>query len=267
LVAPHAEPQRLLAAAFLFQMDGIGLHGTMLEQTRHDRARLGRLDAQLVVSLEWSGRYAPVVVPIDPAWPSLWTCGGRSLLSLPMMRSTRRARSMAVTSSVMASLMHTSQAYMTARQVRWNRAADAAEQAPDLILGQPVRQPLLPRQRDLFFPKQIPGPAERLAEEEPQGGAGDLEGAACHPALAQVQQVGPDLRLAELVRRAPVVLGQLPDRPEIDGLRLRAQPGQDHGLDHLLTLWRHDGSPSLGCPTGDGRPQVQGIGPAGSAQP
>ena len=42
-----------------------------------------------------------------------------------------------------------------------------------------------------------------MAEEELQSEAGDLEGAARHPALAQIKEVGTHLFLAELVRRAP----------------------------------------------------------------
>lgn len=71
-----ADAQRLLAAVFLFEMDDISLQGAMPELPSHARARLGRLDGQLVVSLERSAQYAPVAVPVDPAWPSLWTCGG-----------------------------------------------------------------------------------------------------------------------------------------------------------------------------------------------
>src|SRR5271165_3439704 len=49
-------------------------------------------------------------------------CGSgtsRSLLPLPMMRNTWLARSMALTSSVVASLMRGPHAYMTARHVLW----------------------------------------------------------------------------------------------------------------------------------------------------
>ena len=76
LGAPPADAQRLLAAVFLFEMDDVSPHGAIPERSSHDRVRLGRLDGQLVVSLERSGQYAPVAVPVDPAWPSLWTCGG-----------------------------------------------------------------------------------------------------------------------------------------------------------------------------------------------
>lgn len=75
LAAPHADAQRRLAAVFLFELDDTGLHGAV-PQTPNDRARLGRLDAQLVVSLERSGQYAPIALPVDPAWPGLWTCDG-----------------------------------------------------------------------------------------------------------------------------------------------------------------------------------------------
>jgi hypothetical protein len=75
LAAPQAHAQRQLAAVFLFEFDNAGLHSAVA-LTPHDRARLGRLDAQLVLSLERSGQYAPIAVPVDPAWPSLWTCDG-----------------------------------------------------------------------------------------------------------------------------------------------------------------------------------------------
>ena len=78
LVGPHANAERLLAAVFLFQED-CRLHGAMPAQAPHDRARLGRLDAQLVVTLERSGQYAPIAVPVDPAWPGAWICGGCEL--------------------------------------------------------------------------------------------------------------------------------------------------------------------------------------------
>jgi hypothetical protein len=89
----------------------------------------------------------------------------------------------------------------------------------------------------LFFPEQLPAPAQRVAVEEAKAEMGDLEGAARDPALTQVKQVGPDLRLAELVWRAPVVLSQLPDRPQVVLLCPLAQPGQDHVLDHPCAQW------------------------------
>jgi hypothetical protein len=76
LTAPQAGAQRPLAAVFLFEMDDASPHDAMAAQVPQDRVRLGRLDEQLVVSLERSGQYAPVAVAVDPAWPSLRTCGG-----------------------------------------------------------------------------------------------------------------------------------------------------------------------------------------------
>jgi len=76
LHAPSADAQRLVAAVFLFEMDITGTHGATPGQASQDRVRLGRLDEQLVVSLERSEQYAPVAVAVDPAWPSLRTCGG-----------------------------------------------------------------------------------------------------------------------------------------------------------------------------------------------
>jgi hypothetical protein len=70
------EAQRLLAAVFLFEMDDPGPHAATPVQEPSDRVRLGRLDELLVVSLERSEQYAPVAVAVDPAWPSLRTCGG-----------------------------------------------------------------------------------------------------------------------------------------------------------------------------------------------
>src|ERR1700677_4341817 len=43
-----------------------------------------------------------------------------------------------------------------------DRVADTAEEMTDLIFRQRVRQPLLPWRGDPFFPKQSPGPAERV---------------------------------------------------------------------------------------------------------
>jgi len=76
LAAPPADAQRLLAAVFLFEMDDSGLHAATPVREPGERVRLGRLDELLVVSLERSEQYAPVAVALDPAWPSLRTCGG-----------------------------------------------------------------------------------------------------------------------------------------------------------------------------------------------
>jgi hypothetical protein len=58
----------------------------------------------------------------------------------------------------------------------------------------------------LFFPEQVPGPAERVAEEELQPVVRDLEGAARDPALAQGKQIGADLLFTELVRlKVPLI--------------------------------------------------------------
>jgi hypothetical protein len=67
----------------------------------------------------------------------------------------------------------------------------------------------------LFFPKQRPNPVERLAEEEPQRGASNLEGAARRAASAQFQQVGPDLLLAQFIWRTPVEGGEPPNRLDV----------------------------------------------------
>lgn len=80
-----------------------------------------------------------------------------------------------------------------------DRVADAAEKLPDLILRQRIRQPLLPRRGDPFFPEQPPGTAERVVVEETQAVLAGLEGAACNRSLAQAEQVGSHLFLAELI--------------------------------------------------------------------
>src|SRR5664279_4289716 len=82
----------------------------------------------------------------------------RSLSPLPMMRRTRRARSMAMTSSVAASLMRRPQALHEGEAGPMDRVADGAKQAADLIVRQRVRQPLLPRRADPFFPQTPPRP-------------------------------------------------------------------------------------------------------------
>ena len=67
------------------------------------------------------------------------------------------------------------------------------------------------------------GRGDRPGRSPPRPGAiapkwvqpASIRGSAPPSTLAQGKQVAPDLILAELVRRAPVVLGQLPDRPQI----------------------------------------------------
>ncbi len=70
----NAQPPR--AAVFAFELDDTSLQGAMQGPAPDDRARLVRLDAQLLDSLARSGQYAPVAVAADPAWPALRTCGG-----------------------------------------------------------------------------------------------------------------------------------------------------------------------------------------------
>jgi hypothetical protein len=69
-----------------------------------------------------------------------------------------------------------------ARLVDW--AADHLQQAPDLILRERFRQPLLPWRGDLFFPEQPPGSAERVVVEEAKAVMAGLEGTPCHPSPA-----------------------------------------------------------------------------------
>ena len=64
------------------------------------------------------------------------------------------------------------------------RVADGIEQVPEQLPRERVRQPLLPRRGDPFFPEQLPGTAERVLVEEANAVMTGLEGAACHPALA-----------------------------------------------------------------------------------
>src|SRR5580692_10254697 len=116
-----------------------------------------------------------------------------------MQHGPRLARSMARTSRVVASLMRRPHAYVTARHVLWTGFADTAEEMTDLIVRQRVRQPLLPWRGDLFFPEQSPGPTERMAVEETQAVLTGFEGAACHPSLAQTEQVASHLFLTQLI--------------------------------------------------------------------
>ncbi len=63
------------AAVFGFELDDTSLQGEMQGPAAADRARLARLDAQLLESLARSGRYAPFAAA-DPAGPALRNCGG-----------------------------------------------------------------------------------------------------------------------------------------------------------------------------------------------
>ena len=81
-------------------------------------------------------------------------CGSgtrRSLSPLPMMRSSRLAPSIAVTSRVVASLMRRPQAYMTAQARLVDRVPYAAQQSADLSVRQDDGQALLPGRANLFF--------------------------------------------------------------------------------------------------------------------
>src|SRR5271166_289601 len=97
----------------------------------------------------------------------------------------------------------------------------------------------------LFSPEQSPRTAERIAVKETQAVLAGLEGAACHPSLAQAEQVAPDLFLAELIGRAPVMRSQPAYCLDVDLPRSLSQPGQDHVLDYPRTWWRHSGLFSL----------------------
>ena len=164
-----------------------------------------------------------------------------------------------------ASTSRPSDVHRQARPV--DRIADAAEQAPDLLLGQRLRQPLLPRRGDPFFPRTAPRPDRACGSRRTAARSRDLERAARHPALAQTQQVAAHFLFAELVRRAPVERSQLPDRPNVRLPGPFGQPGQDHVLDHPCTQWRQ--VVSLGGCTGGAtqRPPDQGILPAKSPWP
>src|ERR1700690_3916913 len=96
-----------------------------------------------------------------------------------------------------------------------------------------------------------------MAVEETQTVLAGLEGAACNPPLAQVEQVGPNLFLAELIGRAAVMLGQLVNSPDIDLTRSRGQPGQGHVLNHPHTQWRHGGLLSLMVRRATARPPAR----------
>src|ERR1700674_1963245 len=96
-----------------------------------------------------------------------------------------------------------------------------------------------------------------MAVEETQAVLAGLEGAACNPPLAQVEQVGPNLFLAELIGRAAVMLGQLVNSPDIDLTRSRGQPGQGHVLNHPHTQWRHGGLLSLMVRRATARPPAR----------
>src|SRR5271165_7491987 len=83
-----------------------------------------------------------------------------------------------------------------------------------------------------------------MAVEKPQTVLAGLERAACHPPLAQVEQIGPHLFLAELIGRASVMRGQPAHRLGVDLLCPQSQPGQGHVFNHPRTQWRHGGLPS-----------------------
>ena len=89
-----------------------------------------------------------------------------------------------------------------------NRIADAAEQEPNLIVDSASGSRFCRGEAILFFPKQPPGMAERVVIEKAQAVLSGLEGAACNPSLAQVEQVGPNLFLAELIGRAAIMRGK-----------------------------------------------------------
>jgi hypothetical protein len=71
--------------------------------------------------------------------------------------------------------------------------------------------------------------------EKAQAVLAGLEGAARRAALAQAEQIGPHLLLAELVRRAVVMRRQPAYRLDVDIPRSLGQTGQDHVLDHPRT--------------------------------
>ena len=99
--------------------------------------------------------------------------------------------------------------YMRARQVRWTGLRKPTSRCRACSSVSHSGSRFCRGRAILFFPKQRPNPVERLAEEEPQPGASNLEGAARRTAPAQVQQVGPDLLLAQLIRRTPMKVASL----------------------------------------------------------
>lgn len=66
-----------------------------------------------------------------------------------------------------------------------------------------------------------------------------LEGAASRPAIAKVQQIGPDLFFREQVGRPLVMGGQAANAVNVDLLRPSRQSRQPHVFDHALAERRH----------------------------
>jgi len=130
---------------------------------------------------------------------------------------------------------------MMARQGLVDRVADAAEKLPDLIVRQRIRQPLLPRRGDPFFPEQLPDTAGPVPVVETQPVMTGLEGAARHIPLAHAEQVAPHRFFAEQIGRAAVMRRQPAHRLDVQLPRPFSQSGQDHVIDHPRTLWRHGG--------------------------
>src|SRR5579864_781567 len=70
-----------------------------------------------------------------------------------------------------------------------------------------------------------------------------MERSTCDPPVAQRDQVGANLLLAQRIGRASIMRGQPANRGDIASLRPQPQSPQLHVFDHALTQRRHHCSP------------------------
>ena len=122
-------------------------------------------------------------------WPSSSSIGcgsgtSRSLLPLPITRSTWLARSTALICSLVASLMRRPHAYMVARHVLWMGLRIALSSSLTCSSDSAFGSRFWRGEASLFFPEQRPAPSERVLVEKAKAEPAGLKGAACHPALA-----------------------------------------------------------------------------------
>src|SRR4051794_23083665 len=157
----------------------------------------------------------------------------RCLSPLPMMRRSRLALSRAPTSRVAASLIRRPQAYMRVRLVLWIGFLISLRSLRTGASGRATGRRRCFGGRILFPPEQRPIAFEGPAIQELDAAVVGLECAERHAALAQFKQVRTYLRLAQLVGRAPIVLGQTVDPVEVEALGSGRQPGHPHLFHHL----------------------------------
>src|SRR5262245_52352185 len=170
----------------------------------------------------------------------------RSLSPLPITRSSPLALSMSPTSTLAASPMRRPQAYISRKDARWIGLRTCPRMARASSWVSTVGRRCLRGGRTRFLGEQRPVAIERTRIEEADAAVIGLEGPACATALiAQMQEIGAHLLLAEQVGRALVVGREPADCLDVDVPGPLGKAGKAHVIEHTLTQRGH-GLPPFG---------------------